>query len=90
VKIRNSHSSKIDMVKFDGMNNFGMWRCEVIDALTASNLENALLLEEKSEKTSTKNCDKMNRAACDITRSTRYQVPCDDRDFNEEDMGDPR
>jgi len=25
-KIMNSHPSKIDMVKFDGVNNFGMWR----------------------------------------------------------------
>ena len=62
----------------------------MLNALTVSNLKNALLLEEKSEKTSTKNCDKINRAACDITRSTRYQVSCDDQDFNEKDMGDPR
>ena len=59
VKIVNSHSSKIDMVKFDGMNNFGMWRCEVIDALTASNLKDVLLLERKSDDTSEKDWDKM-------------------------------
>jgi len=27
VKIVNNHQSKIDVVKFDGMNNFGIWRC---------------------------------------------------------------
>ena len=37
---------KIDVVKFDGK-NFGMWRCEVMDALTASNLENTLQLEKR-------------------------------------------
>jgi len=36
------HPLKIDVVKFDGKNNFGMWRCEVMDALTASNLEDTL------------------------------------------------
>jgi len=45
---------KIDVIKFDGMDNFEMWRCEIIDALTASNLEDALCLEEKLEETSEK------------------------------------
>jgi len=45
---------KNDVVKFDGMNTFGIWRCEVMDALTTSNLEDALRLEEKSEETSEK------------------------------------
>jgi len=54
VKYVNHHSTKIDVVKFDNTNNFGMWRCEVIDALTTSNLEDALRLEEKPEKTSKK------------------------------------
>jgi len=35
-------------VKFDGMNNFGMWKCEVMDALTISNLENTLRFGEKA------------------------------------------
>ena len=39
MKSMNPHLMKIDVVKFDDKNNFGMWRCEVIDALTASNLE---------------------------------------------------
>ena len=51
-KIMNPHPLKIVVVKFDGMNNFRMWRCEVIDALTASNLEDTLRLEKKSDSTS--------------------------------------
>jgi len=35
VKTVNIHQSKIDMVKFDDKNNFGMWRCKVMDALKA-------------------------------------------------------
>jgi len=35
-------------VKFDGTNNFGLWRFEVLDALYAQNLEDALELQEKS------------------------------------------
>ena len=30
VKIMHIHQLKIDVVKFDDMNNFGMWRCEVL------------------------------------------------------------
>ena len=39
VKFVNPHPLRIDVVKFDGKKNFGMWRCEVMDALTSSNLE---------------------------------------------------
>jgi len=41
-KFMNPHLQRIDVVKFNGTNNFGMWRCEVMDALTASNLEDTL------------------------------------------------
>jgi len=41
-KTMNSHPLKIDVVKFNGKNNFGMWRYEVMDALTTSNLESTL------------------------------------------------
>jgi len=47
-------SMKIDVVKFDCTNNFRMWRCEVMDALIASNLEDSLCLAEKPEETSEK------------------------------------
>ena len=60
VKFVNPHPLRIYLVKFDGKNNFDMWRCEVMDALTASNLEDALRLEEKSKETSEKDWDKMN------------------------------
>jgi len=33
VKAVNIYQSKIDVVKFDVIDNFGMWSCEVIDAL---------------------------------------------------------
>ena len=48
------HQSKNGVVKFDDTNNFGMWRCEVMDALYAQNLEDTLVLQEKPEKTSEK------------------------------------
>ena len=51
-KIMNPHPLKIDVVKFDGKNNFGMWRCEEMDALTTSNLEDTFRLEKKPEATS--------------------------------------
>ena len=63
VKSVNPHPLKIDAVKFDGKNNFKMWRCEVMDALTASNLEDTLRLEKKPEATSEEDWDKMNRTA---------------------------
>jgi len=44
--------TKIDVMKFDGTNNFGMWRYEVMDTLTASNLEDSLRMEEKPGETS--------------------------------------
>ena len=68
VKTVNIHQSKIDVLKFDGKNNFGMWRCKVIDALTASNLEDALLFDKKLE-ISEKNWDKMNQTVYGVIRS---------------------
>ena len=50
VRTMNPHL-RIDVVKFNGTNNFGMWRCEVMDALNASNLEDTLLLEKKRSTT---------------------------------------
>jgi len=52
VKSLNQHPMKIDVVKFDDTNKFGMWRCEVMNALRASNLEDTLRLKEKPEETS--------------------------------------
>ena len=61
------------MVKFDGRNNFGMLRCEVMDALTASNLEDTLRLEKKHDSTIEEDWDKMNRTACGLIRSCLTQ-----------------
>ena len=42
VKSVNLYLLRIDVVKIDAKNNFDMWRCEVMDALTVSNLEYTL------------------------------------------------
>ena len=76
VKFMNPHPLKINVVKFDGKNNFGMWRCEVMDALTASNLEDTLRLEKKPEATFEEDWNKMNQMACGMIRSclTQHRV----------------
>ena len=73
VKSVNSHLMKIDVVKFEGTNNFRMWRCEVMDPLTVSNLEDTLRLKEKPKETSEKDWEKMNRTVCDLIRSCLIQ-----------------
>ena len=52
VRSVNHHPIKIDVMKFDGTNNFELWKCEVMEALTTSNFDDALRLKEKSEETS--------------------------------------
>jgi len=42
--IQNVHHMKNDAVKFSATNNFGLWRCEIMDALNAQNLEDTLEL----------------------------------------------
>ena len=69
MKSVNPYPLRIDVVKFNGKNNFGMWRCEMMDALTASNLEDTLRLDKKREITTEKDWDKMNRTACGLIRS---------------------
>ena len=73
VKFVNPHPLRIDVVKFDGRNNFGMWRCKVMDALTTSNLEGTLWLEKKRDATTEKDWDKMSRTACGLIRSCLTQ-----------------
>ena len=68
VKTMNPHPLKINMVKFNGKNNFGIWRCEAMDALTASNLEDTLWLEKMPEATFEESWDKMNRTVCGLIR----------------------
>ena len=69
VRTVNPHPLKTDVVKFDGKNNFGIWRCEVMEVLTTSNLKDTLRLEEKPKETSEKDWDKMNRTACGLVRT---------------------
>ena len=68
MKIVNIHQSKIDVVKFDGKNNFGMWRCKVMDALTASNVEESFIYDKKPGEISEKDWDKINLMACSVIR----------------------
>ena len=71
-KTMNSHP-RIEVVKFNGTNNFGMWRCEVMNAFNASNLEDTLLLEKKKSTTTDEEWAKMNRSACGMIRSCLSQ-----------------
>jgi len=48
--IQNYHRVKIDVVKFDETNNFGLWRCEVLNVLNAQFLEDALEVQERLEE----------------------------------------
>jgi len=73
VKSVNPHPLKIDVVKFDGKNNLGIWRYKVMDALTISNLEDTLRLDKKRDSTTEKDWDKMNRTACGLIRSCLTQ-----------------
>jgi len=45
--IQNIDHLKIDVVKFDGRNNSGLWRYEILNVLNAQNLKDSLELQEK-------------------------------------------
>ena len=72
VRTMNPHP-RIDVVKFNGTNYFGMWRCKVMDALNASNLEDTLRLEKKRSTSTEEEWEKMNRSACGLIRSCLTQ-----------------
>jgi len=42
--------TKIDVMKFDVTNKFKMQRCEVMDALMASNLEDSLSMDKSQRR----------------------------------------
>jgi len=71
--IQNVHHMKIDVVKFDGTNNFKLWRCEIIDVVNAQNLENTLELQERLAEVDEKVWKKMNRTAYNVIRSCLTQ-----------------
>ena len=54
-KIIYTHQPKIVVVKFDGTNNFSIWRFKVMDAQTALNLKDSLLFDKKPKEISEKN-----------------------------------
>lgn len=67
------HSTKIDVAKFDGVINFGMWMCEMRDALNAQNLEETLESEAAPQGVEETTWKKMNRSACGVIRSCLTQ-----------------
>jgi len=72
--IQNYHHMKIDVVKFNGINNFRLWRCKVLDALNTQNLKDSLELHEKSADMEEKVWKKMNRTVCGVIRSCLSQA----------------
>ena len=48
IKFVNPYPLRIDVVKFEGKNNFGMWRCKMMYVLITSNLEDTLQLENSA------------------------------------------
>ena len=56
-------STKFDVEKFDGTNNFGMWQCEVQDVLFQQELDVALE-ESMPEDVDEKDWARINRLAC--------------------------
>ena len=68
MKSVNPHPLRIDVVKFYSKKNFGMWRCEVIDALTISNLQDTLQLKKKHNSMTEEDWDKINQMAYGLIR----------------------
>jgi len=60
VKSLNPHLMNIDVVKLDGMNNFRMWRCEVMDTFDGIKPRGHSTMKKKSKEISEKNWNKMN------------------------------
>ncbi|KAH9671777.1 retrovirus-related pol polyprotein from transposon TNT 1-94-like protein [Citrus sinensis] len=68
---------KIDVEKFDGKINFGMWRREVMDALIQIDLD--VVLKNKRHLYDEEIWDRMNEKACDqirscLTKEVKYLV----------------
>ncbi|KAF3950225.1 hypothetical protein CMV_023988 [Castanea mollissima] len=59
-------NAKFEVEKFDGMNSFGMWQCEVMDVLVQQELD--ITLEDKIEGMSDKDWENINRQACGTIR----------------------
>ena len=59
-------NAKFEVEKFDGMKNFGMWQCKVMDVLVQQKLD--ITLEDKPERMLDKDWEKINRQACGTIR----------------------
>ena len=59
-------NAKFEVEKFDGINNFGMWQCEVSDVLIQQELD--IALEDKPTDMDEKDWAKINRQACGTIR----------------------
>ena len=67
-KTKNVTSAKIDVEKFDSLNNFGLWQCEILDGLCQQDQDIALE-ETKPEKMNDKEWERINRQTCGTNRS---------------------
>ena len=68
VKMITVSNAKIDVEKFDGQNNFGLWQSEVMDSLYQQDLD-IVLEEEKPEDVFEKDWVRLNVKACGMIRS---------------------
>ena len=70
-------NAKFEVEKFDGINNFGMWQCELLDILCQQELD--VTLEEKPDKMDENEWIKINRQACGtirlcLTKDQKYSI----------------
>ena len=75
----NFHSVKIDVVKFDGVINFWMWRCEVRDALLVQGLKDVIASETKLAEITENDWVRINEVACALicsclTQDIKYHI----------------
>ena len=61
-------STKIEVEKFDGRNNFGLWQSEVKDVLCQQDLD-ITLEEKKPDEVKEKDWERLNAKACGLIRS---------------------
>ncbi|BBH09101.1 hypothetical protein Prudu_021510 [Prunus dulcis] len=60
-------STRLEVDKFNGSNNFGMWQCEVMDVLYQQEFD--MVLEDKPEDIDDKQWTRINLHACATIRS---------------------
>ena len=60
-------TTRLEVDKFNGSNNFGMWQCEVMDVLYQQELN--MVMEDKPEDIDYKQWTRINLHACAAIRS---------------------